>query len=71
MYIYMCVCVCVYIFFLYYLLSWSIPRDWIQNIRTSLLIHSKSNSLHLPTPNPLSVPPPLLANTNLFCMSLH
>ena len=36
--------------FLCYLLSWSIPRDWIYS-RTSLLIHSKCNSLHQPSPN--------------------
>ena len=40
-------------FFLYYLPSCS--RDWIEFPvlygRTSLLTHSKSNSLHLPTPN--------------------
>ena len=45
--------------FLYYLLSWSIPRDWIEFPvlygRTSLLIHSKFNPklpVH-PTPSPL------------------
>ena len=36
-------------FFLHYLPSWPIPRDWIEfpvlYIRTSLLIHSKHNSL--------------------------
>ena len=41
--------------FSYYLPSWSIPRDWIEfpvlYSRTSLLIHSKWNSLHLLTPN--------------------
>ena len=41
--------------------------------RTSWLIHSKCNSLHLPTPNALSIPfPPLspLATTSLFSMSV-
>ena len=39
--------------------SWSIPRGWIQfpvlYSRISLLIHPKCNSLHLPTPNSLSL----------------
>ena len=46
--------------FSYYLPSWSIPRDWRQfpalYSRTSLLTHSKCNSLHLPTPNSPSIP---------------
>ena len=46
--------------FLYYLPSWSNPRDWIQfpvlYSRTSLLIHSKCKSLHLPTPNAHPIP---------------
>ena len=52
--------------FSYFLPSCSIPRDWIEfpvlYSRTSLLIHSKSNSLHLLTPNSPSIPfsPPLL-----------
>ena len=52
-------------FFLsYYLPSCSITRDWIEfpvlYSRTSLLIHSKWNSLPLPTPNSpsISLPPP-------------
>ena len=48
--------------FLYYLPSWSIPRDHVHMGRTSLLIHSKFNSLHLLTPNsqfiPLLLPSP-------------
>ena len=63
--------------FLYYLPSWSIPRDWIQfpvlYSRTSMLIHSKCNSLYLPTPNSLSIPLAplsLLTTTSLFSMSL-
>ena len=50
--------------FLYYLPSWSIPRDWIYfpvlHSRTSLLIHSKWNRLYLLTPNSqsISLPPP-------------
>ena len=79
-----CVCVCVYTFiciythtfFLsYYLPSWSIPRDWIWfpvlYSRTSLLIHSKYNSLHLPTTNSQFIPLlPLspLTTINLFSM---
>ena len=46
--------------FLYYLPSWSIPRDCLQFLllcsRTSLLINSKCNSLHLLTPNSQSIP---------------
>ena len=50
--------------FLYYLPSWSIPRDQLQvpvlQSRTSLLIQSKCNCLHLLTPNSQSIPlPPL------------
>ena len=47
-------------FFLYYLLSCSVPRDWMKfpvlYSRTSLLIHSKCNSLHLLTPSSQSIP---------------
>ena len=63
-------------FFLYYLPSWSTPRYWIYfpmlYNRTSLIIHSKCNSLHLPTPNSHSIPLPScspLATTSLFSMS--
>ena len=42
--------------FSYYLPSWSVPRDQLKfpvlYSRTSWLIRSKSNRLHLPTPNP-------------------
>ena len=53
----------IYIFFFsYHLPSWSIPRDWIWlpvlYSRTSLLIQSKYNSLHLKTPNSQSIPLP-------------
>ena len=60
--------------------SCSIPRDWKQfpvlYSRTSLLIHSRCNSLHLPTPNSLSIPllpPSPLATTSLFlfCRQVH
>ena len=48
-------------FFLYYLPSCSIPREWIQlpvlYHRTSLLIHSKCSSLQVLTPNFPSIPP--------------
>ena len=51
-----CVCVCIYSFFSYYFPSCSNPRDWIQfpvlYSSSSLLIHSKWKSLHLPTPTP-------------------
>ena len=47
------------LFFSYYLLLCSRPRDWIEFLvlysRFSLLIYSKSSSLHLPTPNSLSI----------------
>ena len=51
----------VYTFpFLYHPPSWSVPRDQIEfhvlYSRTSLLIHSKCNGLHLPTPNFQSIP---------------
>jgi len=53
-------CVCVYSFLKYYLPSCSNPRDWTQfpvlYSRTLLLIHSKCNSMYLPTPNSLSIP---------------
>ena len=54
----------IYIFFFsYYLLSCSVPKDWIESPvlhgRTSLLMHSECNSLHLPTP--VSFPPWSLA----------
>ena len=46
--------------FSYYLPSCSIPRDWIWfpglYSRTSWLIHSECNSLHLLTPNSQSIP---------------
>ena len=48
--------------FVYYLPSWSSPRDWIVGpvpvlySRTSLPIHSKCHSLHLPIPNSPSIP---------------
>ena len=49
-------------FFSYYLPSYSIPRDWTEvpvlYSRTSLLIHSKCNTLHLLTQNSGSTPPP-------------
>jgi len=53
----------VYIFFFsYYLPSCSVTSDRIQlpvlYSGTSLLIHSKCNSLHLLTPNSQSIPPP-------------
>ena len=52
------------LFFVCYLPSCSIPRDWLQfpvlYSRTSLLIHSKSNSLYFLTPNSQSIP--LLGN---------
>ena len=79
--IYTCWYIYVYIhihtiFFSYYL-PLSIPRGWIEfpvlYNRIPLLIHSKYNSLHLPTPNPLTIPlPPLspLATTSLFSMSV-
>ena len=56
------ICVYIYIFLLlYYLPPWSISRDWIQfpmlYSRTSLLNHSKCNSLHLLTPNSPPIPP--------------
>ena len=68
----------LYIFsFLYYFPSWSIPGDWIYFLvlysKTSLLIHSKYNSLHLLTPNSQSIPLPLpfpLETTSLFFMSV-
>ena len=43
-------------------------------IRTLLFIHSKWNSLHLPTQNPQSIclfPTPALATTSLFSMSVN
>ena len=50
----------IHSFFSYYLPSFSIARDLIQfpvlYSRTSLLIHSKCNSLHLLTPNSQSIP---------------
>ena len=62
--------------FLYYLPSWSIPRDWTQfpvlYSRTSLPIHSKC-SLHTLTPNFQSIPLPFpfpLTTTNIFSMSV-
>ena len=59
-------------FFLYYLPSCSSTTDWIEfpvlHSRTSLLIHSKWNCLHLLTPNSQSIPSPLptLASTCLW-----
>ena len=65
-------------FFSYYLPSCSNSRDWIQfpvlYSRTSLLIHSKCNTLHLQTPNSQSLPSsPLspLAATSLFSVSMN
>ena len=53
----------IFFFFWYYFPSCSNPRDWTEspvlNSWTSLLIHSKCNSLHLPTPNSPSLPLPL------------
>jgi len=52
------------------------PRDWIEfpvlDSRTSLLIHSKGNSLHLPTPNshPSHSLPSPLATISLLLMSV-
>ena len=49
--------------FLYYLPSWSNPRVWIWfpvlYSRTSLLVHSKCNSLYQLAPNSQSIPLPL------------
>ena len=63
--------------FLYYLPSWSIPRDWLWfpmlYSRITLLIHSKWNSLHPLTPNSPSIPlPPTspLATMSLFSVSV-
>ena len=67
----------IHCFFSYCLPSLPIPRDWTQfpvlYSRTSLPIHSKCNSLHLPTPNSPSIPLPLhspLATTSLFSKSV-
>ena len=47
-------------FFSYYLPSCSVTRDWIEfpvlDRRTSFLVLSKCNSLHLLTPKSLSIP---------------
>ena len=46
---------------------------WLYS-RTLLFIHSKCNSLHLPTPNSQSIPlppPPPLATTSLFSVSVN
>ena len=63
LYVYMFVFVCTTLFFSHCLQSCSIPKGWIEfpvlYSRTSLLIHSKCNSLHLPTPNSLFIPLPL------------
>ena len=57
--------------------SWTTPRDWLEfpvlYSRTSLLIHSKHNSLHLQTSNSPSILLPLpspLATTSLFWIRL-
>ena len=62
----------------YYLPSCSIPRDWMEfpvlYSRILLLIHSKYNSLHLPTPISVSIPlssPSPLATKSLFSMSVN
>ena len=51
----------------YFFKSWSIPGEWIYFLvlytRTSLFIHSKCSSLHLPTPNSPSIPLPPLSPT--------
>ena len=51
----------IHSFLSYYLPSCSITSDWLEfpvlYSRTSLLIHPKRNSLHLLTPNSLSIPP--------------
>ena len=68
----------IYIFFFsYHFPSCSIPRDWIEfpvlYSRISLLIHSTWNSLHLLTPNSLSIPllpPSPEATTRLFSASV-
>ena len=64
-------------FFSYHLPSCSTLRDWTQSpvlySSTPLLIHSKCNSLHIPTPNSpssaLHLPSPL-ATTSLFSLSM-
>ena len=58
--IYMCIHIYIHTFpFLSYLPSCSIPRDWIEfpvlYSRTSLLIYSKWNHLHLLTSNSQSI----------------
>ena len=65
----------IHSFFSCYLLLYSNPRDWMQfpvlYSRIPLLIHSKCNGLHLPSPNFLSIPLPLpsaLANGHI---SIH
>ena len=55
----------IYILFKYSFPLWLIPGDWIQfpvlHSRTLPFIHSKCNSLHLPTPNSHSITlPPCL-----------
>ena len=81
--IYICTYMCVYMYththtHILFLILVSIilyPKRWdiVPCGRTSLLIHSKCNSLHLPTPNspPTILPPPsLLATTSLFSTSV-
>ena len=64
----------MYILFLLFLPSCCITNDWISfpvlYSRTSLLIHSKSNSLHLLTPNFPSIllSPPFLGSRLLLFM---
>ena len=67
----------IYIPYLCYLPSWSIPRGWIEfpvlYNRTSLLVHSKCNSLHLLTPNSQSIPlfPSSPLATSLLYISVY
>ena len=59
-----------------YFPPYSIPRDWIEfpvlYSRTSLLIHSKCNNLHLLTPNsqpiPLPPSPPFGNHKSVLCV---
>ena len=62
-------------FFSYYLPSCSSTTDWIEfpvlHSRTSLLIHSKWNSLHLLTPNTPFIPTPPLLPLGIHNSALH